>query len=63
MDSATKTLRQTFSHMEVFSAAVPNCPKCAKPMMPRAAHQPGGGQYGFWGCLAFPACLGTRPLR
>jgi len=63
MDSANKTLRQVFSRMEVFSAAVPNCPKCNKPMMPRSATQPGGVQYAYWGCMAFPACLGTRTLR
>ncbi len=41
---------------------VPACPRCAKPMVRRTARR--GGQAGddFWGCAAFPACRGTRPM-
>ena len=63
MDRSTKTMRQAMSQHEVFSAAAPNCPKCQKPMTPRTAKRSGDGLYGFWGCVAFPACLGNRPLR
>jgi len=43
--------------------SVPSCPKCARPMVKRAARSgPSAGQ-GFWGCSAFPQCRGTRPLR
>lgn len=63
MDSSPKKLRQVLSQFEVFAAAAPACPKCNKPMTPRTAKRSGDGLYGFWGCVAFPACLGHRPLR
>lgn len=39
---------------------VPDCPVCAKAMVPRLARR--GAQAGqrFWGCSAYPACKGTR---
>jgi restriction system protein len=56
-------MRQILSYPEMFAAAAPACPKCTKPMMPRSATHPGGDRYVFWGCVAFPKCLGTRPMR
>lgn len=43
-------------------AMAPDCPLCGKPMALRTARK--GSQSGsqFWGCSAFPACKGTRPL-
>ena len=41
----------------------PNCPLCGKPLVVRTARkgQRAGSQ--FWGCSAYPACKGTRPLE
>lgn len=40
----------------------PDCPYCGKTMLKRRARQgANAGQY-FWGCRAYPACRGTRPL-
>lgn len=38
------------------------CPLCAKPMVRRIAKRGtrAGGE--FWGCTAYPACRGTRPI-
>ena len=63
MGSSTKKMRQILSYPEMFAAAAPACPKCSKPMMPRSATHPNGDSYAFWGCVAFPKCLGTRPMR
>lgn len=41
---------------------VPSCPKCARPMVKRAARSGRSAGQGFWGCSAFPQCRGTRPL-
>jgi four helix bundle suffix protein len=40
----------------------PACPLCARPMALRTARK--GKQAGsqFWGCTAYPACKGTRPM-
>jgi len=46
----------------MFAAAAPTCPKCTKAMTVRVAKR-AEGEYKFWGCVAFPACLGTRPRR
>jgi restriction system protein len=56
-------MRLVVSRMEMFIAAAPTCPKCSKPMTPRTAKRAPGIEYKFWGCVAFPACLGTRPKR
>ena len=56
-------MRLALSRPEMFAAAAPNCPKCARPMTPRSAKRADEGEYRFWGCVAFPACLGIRPLR
>jgi len=63
MGSSTKKMRQVLSFPEMFAAAAPVCPKCTKPMTPRSATRPGGDRHMFWGCMAFPKCLGTRTLR
>jgi restriction system protein len=42
--------------------APPACPLCAKPMAPRIAHKGAHAGARFWGCTAYPACKGTRPL-
>jgi len=40
----------------------PECPLCGQPMALRTARK--GPRVGsrFWGCSAFPACKGTRPV-
>lgn len=63
MGSTTRRMRLALSRPEMFAAAAPNCPKCARPMTARTAKRAAEGEYRFWGCIAFPACLGTRPLR
>jgi len=63
MGSSTSKMRQAVSFPELFAAAAPVCPKCTKPMKPRSATRPDGDVYAFWGCVAFPKCLGTRTLR
>ncbi len=37
--------------------ASPDCPQCGKPMRRRTSAK---GE--FWGCSAYPACKGTRPI-
>jgi hypothetical protein len=32
-------------------------------MIPKVARRAGDEEYRYWGCVAFPKCLGTRPLR
>ena len=41
-------------------SASPTCPKCSMRMVKRIARQ--GAQAGkeFWGCVGYPACIGTR---
>jgi ssDNA-binding Zn-finger/Zn-ribbon topoisomerase 1 len=63
MGSSTRRMRDAVSYPELFAAAAPVCPKCAKSMMPRSTTRPDGDLYMFWGCVAFPKCLGTRRLR
>ena len=63
MGSSTRKMRQTLAYPEMFAAAAPACPKCAKPMTPRSTTRPGGERYMFWGCVAFPGCLGNRPMK
>lgn len=40
----------------------PNCPNCAKPMVLRTAHKGENAGLQFWGCVAYPACKGTKRL-
>lgn len=63
MASMKRRARSPAPRLEMFAAAAPMCPKCAGPMTPRTAKRPGAEPHAFWGCAAFPACLGTRPLR
>lgn len=42
--------------------AAPACPQCGKPMALRTARQGRNAGSQFWGCSAYPACKGTRPL-
>lgn len=39
-----------------------NCPLCAKPMVRRTAKRGAHAGGEFWGCAAYPACRGTRPM-
>ena len=41
---------------------VSSCPLCAKPMVRRTAKRGGNAGSEFWGCTAYPACRGTRPV-
>ena len=63
MGSSTRRMRVAVTRLEMFAAAAPTCPKCSKPMTPRTAKLAAGVQHKFWGCLGFPACLGTRPMK
>jgi ssDNA-binding Zn-finger/Zn-ribbon topoisomerase 1 len=63
MGSSTKKMRLSMARLEMFAAAAPTCPKCESPMTPRSAKRGAGVEYRFWGCVAFPACLGIRPRR
>jgi four helix bundle suffix protein len=40
----------------------PVCPLCGKPMALRTAHKGANAGSQFWGCTAYPACRGSRPL-
>ena len=63
MGSSTRKMRLAVSRLEMFVGSAPSCPKCSKPMTPRTAKLAAGVTHQFWGCVAFPACLGTRPLK
>lgn len=39
--------------------AVPNCPKCAQPMVRRMARKGANAGQEFWGCSEYPRCRGT----
>jgi restriction system protein len=41
----------------------PECPTCGKVMMQRTARQGRSAGKPFWGCTAYPACKGTRPME
>jgi restriction system protein len=43
-------------------ATEPDCPLCAKPMVKRMAKRGTNAGAEFWGCTAYPACRGTRPI-
>ncbi len=40
----------------------PTCPACTRPMVRRVAKRGTSAGSAFWGCTAYPACKGTRPL-
>jgi restriction system protein len=42
--------------------AAPACPACGKPMALRTARKGAREGSQFWGCSAYPACKGTRPV-
>ncbi len=42
--------------------AAPACPICSKAMVRRVAKRGATAGSAFWGCTAYPACRGTRPL-
>lgn len=44
------------------STQLATCPLCGKPMALRTARQGKRAGSQFWGCTAYPACRGTRPL-
>ena len=44
------------------AAAVPTCPVCSQAMVRRVAKRGASAGRAFWGCSAYPACKGTRPL-
>jgi restriction system protein len=53
------------SHAETVSpkaVATPSCPICFKLMVQRVAKRGGSSGNAFWGCSAYPACRGTRPV-
>lgn len=44
------------------NAVVPDCPKCAIPMVRRTATKGANAGQDFWGCSGFPKCRGTRTV-
>lgn len=40
----------------------PSCPLCSSPMAQRTAKRGANAGSEFWGCTAYPACRGTRPI-
>jgi restriction system protein len=44
------------------ASAAADCPKCGKAMVRRAATRGANEGKSFWGCTAFPACRGIRPI-
>ena len=40
----------------------PCCPECRRPMTKRTARKGDNRGAMFWGCTAYPKCLGTRPV-
>lgn len=45
------------------AAAAPSCPVCAKTMVMRTAKRGANVGTAFWGCVAYPACRGTRQVE
>ena len=41
----------------------PHCPSCNTPMVPRQDKRGARAGEHFWGCTAYPACRGTRPMQ
>lgn len=41
----------------------PMCPRCGKPMVPRTARKGAQAGQAFWGCSAYPDCVGTRQFE
>ena len=44
-------------------ADAPHCPTCHATMVPRKRKRGTPAGERFWGCPAYPACRGTRPVR
>ncbi|MCM1337851.1 MAG: four helix bundle suffix domain-containing protein [Candidatus Amulumruptor caecigallinarius] len=44
------------------AAGAPSCPICGKPMLRRMQKKGSGQGREFWGCSAYPACKGLRPI-
>lgn len=57
VDFATITIAEGVVSITADTEAVPNCPKCGKPM--RLREQRKGAKAGrkFWGCSQFPNCM------
>ena len=53
---------QSAAQQPAAEESVPSCPKCARPMVRRAARSGTYAGQAFWGCSAFPQCRGTRPV-
>jgi hypothetical protein len=45
------------------AGAVPYCPRCGEPMVPRTVSHGTRRGTRFWGCPRYPACPGMRPWR
>lgn len=48
--------------LDLPSNPVPVCPQCGEQMVTRTARRGPTAGTKFWGCSAFPACRGTRPV-
>jgi restriction system protein len=44
------------------SDLAPSCPTCSKTMVRRSAKRGANAGLEFWGCAAYPACKGIRPI-
>lgn len=40
----------------------PSCPQCSSPMERKTLRKGGNAGQSFWGCSAYPACRGIRPM-
>jgi four helix bundle suffix protein len=59
----TESLYRRRQQSRAAEQAGPVCPACGKPMLRRTARQGPRAGEPFWGCTAYPACRGTRPVE
>ena len=60
--SAAQPAMTSFAQPGMAQVPVPSCPLCSKAMVQRTAKRGGNAGTAFWGCTAYPACRGTRPI-
>lgn len=60
--TAAEITRQPASNV-ADAAGAPACPICTKAMIRRKATRGANAGKAFWGCSAYPACKGTRPIN
>lgn len=60
--NAGSGVQAEFQGSSTVDTASPVCPKCGGGMIRRIARQGANAGQAFWGCSAYPACRGTRPV-